>query len=439
MLFFLYNLLLVLLSPLLMVFLWIRRARGKESPKTWRERWGHLPTLPNRDGSPTIWVHAVSVGEVMAAVPVLRELRAQFPPALLVLSTTTVGGREVAEKQIDTKLADVVVAFPLDFPQVVRRAFRVVRPDAVVLMEWEIWPNFLFAAVCPVVVLNGRISDKGLRRGLGSRWFLKTVLGRVAQFAMQSDEDARRAALVGARAERVRVLGNTKFDEATHALTDAERVALRADLGFSDDGPILVCGSTRPGEEAILSAAIYELLRTTVPNLRIVVAPRHLDRKEVAGDPFVSEPEFAPLVWRSEQQSSPTQMGVVPRILMLDTFGELAKVYAVADVAFVGGSLLPFGGQSVFQPLAQGVPTLFGPHMNNQRDIAALAQSAGVGFVVRDAEQFAREVTRLLFLPADERESLRKAARDLIERNQGVARQGAELVARLIADGGTRR
>ncbi len=424
---FLYDLLLFLLSPLILAFLLVRLWRGKEDKTHWGERWGMLPPqIKAQTGSPRIWVHAVSVGEVMAAAPVLRTLRARYPDALLLLSTTTIGGREVAQKQIPP--ADGVVYYPLDFLPCVWMALSVFRPDTVVLMEWEIWPNFLTVAKqkgAKIAVLNGRISDKGLRRGLRATFWTRPALQTVDVFAMQSAEDARRAALVGAPSDRVRTVGNTKFDESVHALTPDETAALRMNLGIPAAAPVWVCGSTRPGEEAVITEA-FAIAQKAVPDLFLVVAPRHLDRADEAMEPFVKA-GFA-----VRRRSGAGGRGLSP-ILLLDTFGELARVYAVADVAFVGGSLFPFGGQSVFQPLAQGTPAIFGPFMNNQRDIVALSQAEGVGFMVSaDAQSLANEVLRLLQLPPDAKAILREKARALIARNQGVSEKCVQIVADLL-------
>ncbi len=425
---FVYNLFLLVLSPLLALYLLWRLAKGKEDRAHWAERWGRLSdAVQGEQGSPRIWVHAVSVGEVMAAAPVLRALRARFPDALIVLSTGTIGGREVARKQ--SPPADDVIYFPLDLPFTVRRALEAVRPDAVVLMEWEIWPNFLSAARglfgAKIVVLNGRISDRGLARGRRASFFIGPGLRAVNRFAMQSDEDARRAVLVGCDPARVTTIGNTKFDEAVRPLTDRERADLHGDLGIPIGAPVWVCGSTRPGEEAIIAQAFGRVRNQAHPHLHLIVAPRHIERAAEVVAVFEAGGLTA-----ARRSSRPAE---APTVLVLDTFGELGRVYAVADVAFVGGSLLPFGGQSVFQPLAQGAPALFGPHMNNQRDIAALSRAAGVGFLVTNADTLADEVTRLLALPVEEKNALADAARALIARNQGVAERCADLVAGLLA------
>ena len=425
---FLYNALLLLLSPLLLGFLLVRLVRGKEDKNHWAERWGILPFASEHAGTPRLWVHAVSVGEVMAAAPVLRELRACYPDALILLSTTTRGGREVAQKQLPP--ADFVAYYPLDFFPVVWLVLRTFRPDVIVLMEWEIWPNFLTLAKrlgAKIVVLNGRISDKGLKRGMKAAFWTRPALHAVDAFAMQSGEDTRRAALVGTPQNRLQTVGNTKFDEAVHPLTTEETAALRADLNLPANAPVWVCGSTRPGEEVLIAEAFVHI-RQTLPHAALIVAPRHLDRANEAAAPF----EKAGFSVRRRSVFLPPSDE--REIILLDTFGELLGVYAVAKVAFVGGSLLPFGGQSVFQPLAQGTPAAFGPFMNNQRDIAALSQAEGVGFVVQNAQELAETVLRLLEMPEEETAALRQKARNLIARNQGVARRGVEIIAGLLGD-----
>lgn len=426
----LYNLLLWLFSPLIYVLLLHRLAKGKEDRDHWGQRWGQLPDEVTSDvRRPRFWVHAVSVGEVMAAVPVLRELRQRFPDAFILLSTTTPGGREVALKQVPP--ADVVVYYPLDFGFAIKRALRAARPDAVLLMEWEIWPNFLTQARrmgAVVAVLNGRISDKGLRRGRKSGGLLRPGLNAVNRFAMQSEEDSRRAALVGADPARVVTLGNTKFDESSTPLTPEERTALRAELGIPEGAPVWVCGSTRPGEEEIIADAVAILEQA--PNLQhpwyLIVAPRHLDR--------VDEVEAA--LRAGGLTPVRRSRGETGSVLILDTFGELARLYAIADVAFVGGSLLPFGGQSVFQPLAQGVPAVFGPYMNNQRDIAALSIAGGLGQEVDGQESLAHAIyNRITASPEEKRETAQRA-RALIERNQGVARRCVDEVETLLRNAG---
>ena len=443
-----YNLLLILLTPIILPYLLWRLANGKEDRDHWGERWGtYPPDLAQDTRSPRIWLHAVSVGEAMAAVPVVRELRKRYPDALLVVSTITPAGREVARQRFEAQ-ADAIVYFPLDYPLAVNAALASVRPDLVLLMEWEIWPNFLQAAKrrhgATIAVLNGRVSDRGLRRGSRGRFFTGPGLAAVDLFAMQSAEDARRAALVGADPAKVVTTGNTKFDESERMLAPEERAALRADLGIPAGVPVLLCGSTRnapsdsggPDEEVLVAEAITRI-RERFPDLFVIVAPRHLERADAVA--AILEGAGMRVRRRSEGAEGPhlRAPGGYPGVraapsdantLLLDTFGELGRAYAVADVAFVGGSLVRQGGQSAFQPLAQGVPALFGPYMNNQRDIAALSAAEGVGFPVADAAGLAAEVIRLLSLPDAEREEMAAKARALIDRNQGVTVQTLDAV-----------
>ena len=418
-----YNLLLFLLSPLLLLYYAFRLTTGKEDPVHWRERFGFFPPLAGARGELRFWVHAVSVGEVMAAKPILRELRKRHPEAFLLLTTTTRGGREVAQSVADTSQ---IAYFPLDFPWAVVRALKTVRPDAILLMEWEIWPNFLKAAKqqgAKVAVLNGRISDKGLRRGLKARWLMESGLGCVDLFAMQSDEDTRRAGLVGAPKDRIQTFGNTKFDESATMLNSEERVKLRAELGIPEGALVWICGSTRDGkdgvpDEEVLIAEAIKHIRDRFPELWLIVAPRHLERVEAV------KAHLPGSVQRSKGEHGAT--------LLLDTFGELGRAYAIADVGFIGGSLAPWGGQSVFQPLAQGVPALFGPNMNNQRDIAALAISEGVGEQVADAATLAEAVCRWIALSPEQKAQNAAKARGLIERNQGVSAKCLDAVESLL-------
>lgn len=444
---FVYNLLLFLLSPLVLGLLLYRLSQGKEDKDRWGERWGKLPPSIGEDQrAPRFWVHAVSVGEVFAAAPVLRELRKRYPDAYILLSTTTTGGREVAQNQMPP--ADEVIYYPLDFRFAVNRALERVRPDVVILMEWEIWPNFLTAAKrrgARIAVLNGRVSDKGLRRGLKARFFTGPGLAAVDRFLMQSEEDSRRAALVGADPEKIVTVGNTKFDESMKPLTDEERNALRVDLGIPEGVPVWICGSTRdarkgdtPDEEVFVAEAA-RIVRERFPDLHLILAPRHLPRADDAAASL--EKAGFTVARRSVQRGFPSLAGYPegtrgegqhPPVLLLDTFGELGKAYAVTDVAFIGGSLVRQGGQSVFQPLAQGVPAVFGPYMSNQRDIAALSKAEGVGFEVKDADGLAAEVIRLLSLPSDEKRGIAEKARALIKRNQGVSARCVGEVERLL-------
>ena len=423
---FAYNAALLLATPVLLPWLWVRRSKGKEDAARWGERWGRWPGIDAPGKAPRIWVHAVSVGETVAAGPVLRALRERWPNACLILTTITPTGQAVA---IGRPEPDAVRYFPIDFPVAARRAVATARPDLLLLMEGEIWPNTLVAAKdsgARIAVVNGRLSDRKLPAWKRSAAWIRGGLDAVDVFAMQSDEDARRMVSLGVDPNRVAVMGNTKFDESARPLDTDERAALRAELGIPPDVPVLVCGSTReggngvPDEERLVADAVARV-RQVHPNLHVVVAPRHLERVDAVLEAFPG--------------AGRRSLGEPARPdLVLDTFGELSRVYAIAEFAFVGGSLVPWGGQSVFQPLAQGVPVVFGPHMNNQRDIAALAIAEGVGTQVPDSMGLADTLLAHLDMPQTEKDSLSQRARQLIARNQGAAKRVVALAEQLLGD-----
>jgi 3-deoxy-D-manno-octulosonic-acid transferase len=421
----LYNLLLALAAPLALPWYAWQVARGAERT-AWRERLGGLPTLGGA-GAPRIWVHAVSVGEVTAAEPVLRELRARWPHAGILLSTTTRSAQRIARER--ALPVDLVAHYPVDLLPAVRRALRRIRPDLVVLTEWEIWPNFVREAArsgAVVAVVNGRVSERGLRRARRVRSVFREALERVDAFLMQSEVDAGRAMELGAPAARVAVVGNSKFEERAEPLTAEAIAAIRRELGIPADAPVWVCGSTRPGEEALIGRAWRRVLARH-PGLVTIVAPRHLARAEEAATALRVAGA------RVRLRSAPGSGAAAGEVLLLDTLGELASVYALADCAFVGGSLLPFGGQSLFQPLAQGIPVLFGPYVENQREIAGLCLDARVGFRVQDERELAAAVVRLLSLQPEERREIRARARGVIEANRGVARRTVAMLAEKLA------
>ena len=437
-----YNLILLLLSPLIAALLAQRYLSGKSRPG-WAERWGHLPPNLRRrqKEKPRLWFHAVSAGEVVAAVPILRELRARLPEAELIFSVITPAGMEMATQQA-APFVDALFYFPFDLPWVAKRVARTLQPEVFVSLESELWPNVLFElnrAGAATVMVNGRISDKNYRRsrrfgGLLFRW----MLSHVDRLLMQSAADAERVrALGGGLSEpgRVAVLGNSKFDQALTRLSAEETRALRRELRLPESAPVFVAGSTRSQEEEQVVFAAYRVMQARVPELCLVIAPRQIDRAEavVAAMQAVGfEPQRRT---QSKDQPRPadTANGEV-RHLVLDTLGELANVYAVAAITFVGNSFPPVvkgGGQNLLQPLAHGKPVLFGPLTATIRSEAALAQEAGVGFRVQSAEEMAETGLRLLENEAMRRE-IEAHALDLIAANRGVSARYAEAITELL-------
>jgi 3-deoxy-D-manno-octulosonic-acid transferase len=386
-----------------------------------RERLGLV--RHERPARPVGWIHAVSVGEAIAAAPLVEALRRTWPALPLVVSTVTETGARVVRERF-AGLAQHRY-FPLDFPGAARRVVASVEPAFFVSMETELWPNFLrtlAARGVPTMIANGRLSDRSFSRYRLLRGAMQRVLGHVTVFAMQSDEDARRVIALGAPPERVVVTGNLKHEPLPDPAGAAPRVRRR--VGRAAAQPLWIAGSTHRGEdEAVLEAHRRALAERA--NLVLVLAPRHPER--VAEVMALAARIGFPAVRRSELSTR----GAAAPVIVLDTVGELAQLYAIADVVFVGGSLMPFGGHNVLEPALRGKPVLFGPHTSNFRDAAAILLAGGGGQVVHDAAGLATELCALLADPGL-RERRGAAAREAAASRHGAARATLELVGRYL-------
>ena len=375
-----------------------------------RERLGFVPARL-RGGGPSIWVHAVSVGEVLAVSELVRRLRAEFPNHRVVISTTTDTGQKLAASRFG---AENVFYFPLDFTFSIRRWMRALRPELVVVAETEFWPNFLRIAKkddARIAIVNARISDRSLPGYMRWRGILRRALAGIDFFLAQTSEDARRLKEIGAPEDRISVGGNLKYDvpaPTKTAIVDQLQSALRQSSG----GPMLVCGSTVEGEEPLLLDAFKQVL-ATYPAATLLLAPRHPERFDAVAE--LLKQSAVPFQRRSQWSGAPLR----ERVLLIDSIGELAGLYALADVAFVGGSLAPRGGHNIIEPAQHGVPILVGPHTENFRDIVALFQANDAVRVV-EVGTLAQTVLGL-FANADERRSLgARAAGTLRLQQQGA-------------------
>jgi 3-deoxy-D-manno-octulosonic-acid transferase len=404
-------------------YLWKGRGTGKYTTSL-AERAGRLPASlsPGRDRS--VWIHAVSVGEVLAAKALVGPLKERFPGHRLFISTTTVAGNAVARKSV--RSADGFFFAPFDFPGPVRKALDVLNPALLVLVETEIWPNLIHEARrrgTRVAIVNGRLSEGSFAGYRRIRPLLRHVLGEVDLFLMQGQDHARRVRELGAPPERVRVLGNLKFDalDATRASDELARL-----LEAAPGGPLWVAGSTMPGEEEIVLAALRRV-RERIPETALIVAPRHPERFdevpaliEAAGFRCLRRSRLQPGAWRNGS------------VVLLDTLGELAQVYSLASVVFVGGSLVPTGGHNILEPAVCGKAVIVGPHMENFREIADQFRDEDAIVEVRSAEELAAAVGGLI---ADEerRRAIGARARGLVDRNRGAVRLTVDALAGLVA------
>jgi 3-deoxy-D-manno-octulosonic-acid transferase len=441
---FLYSLLTAVALALLTPYFLVRGVREGKYLHSLRERFGFLPReLGTNHTQPrgAIWVHAVSVGELLAGVPLARALQERFPGHRLLVSTTTRTARELARQRC--AFADGIFYFPLDWAWVVRRVFGALRPELVVILETELWPNFLRQArraAVPVVFVNGRISKHSQARALRlARWcpplrtFYRRVLDDGTLYLMQSEVDAERLRGLGAPGERVHVTGNLKFDFEPPQ-PSAFVGWLEQQLAQQQRHPLLVAGSVVAGEEdSVLEA--YAHVRRRWPRALLVLAPRKPERFADAAE-LVTRCGYA--VLRRSRIGTADALGDAVDVLLLDSVGELAALYRLADVVFVGGSLVPAGGHNILEPAWFGRVPIFGPSLDNFRAVADAFLQEGAALCVSDAAQLGQVWVELLADGA-RRERLGQAARTLLERNRGATLRVLERITDVLAAQAVRR
>ena len=404
-------------------FLWRGRGTNRYTAN-FKERFGALPVYLNVDSEPSIWIHAVSVGEVLASRILVEPLRRRFPKHRIFLSTSTVAGNAVARQRVHG--IDGLFYAPFDFPSPVRKVLDTLRPDLLVIVETELWPNLIheaYARGTKIALVNGRISPRSFPRYRKVRALLRGTLSKVDAFLMQAEPHAERIRLLNAPADRVKVTGNLKFD-ALETGRPKERLAR---IILSEPArPIVVAGSTVPGEEEIVLKAL-QTAREKVPNLGLVLAPRHPDRfsevtalVEASGFKAARRTDLEPGQWKAGD------------VLVLDTLGELASVYSLATVAFVGGSLVPQGGHNVLEVSANGVPVLTGPNIQNFQEIANEFHREGALVYVRDATELSREIVSFVTDKA-RRDEVGGRGRALIEPNRGAMGRTVDALSALIS------
>jgi 3-deoxy-D-manno-octulosonic-acid transferase len=400
-----------------------------------------LSKLPaERPGA--IWIHAVSVGEVLSGVALAQKLKATYPQRPLILSTTTQTGQALARERV--KAADAVIYFPFDWAFCVRRALDAVNPALVIVLETEIWPNFLREAdrrKVPVIFVSGRISDKSFARyqkffgcvGFYLRPFLRSALGHARAFLMQSPRDAERVRVLGAPAERVFVSGNLKYDQA---LPDATPMSewLAREVERSGRRPLIVAGSVVSSEEPLALIA-FGVVQGEFPNALLVLAPRKPECFQQAAD-FIQESRRK-FVRRSELKvrgSGDSNGAAIPpdvTVLLLDSIGELASLYRLADGAFVGGSLVESGGHNILEPAAFGKIPVFGPSMENFAEMASRFVSAKAAVQVESPEDAGVAWIELLRDPERQR-LMSETAKRLVDESRGATARAMEEIAKYL-------
>jgi 3-deoxy-D-manno-octulosonic-acid transferase len=411
-------------------YLW--RLRGNIiSSADWRERLGFLPRAFHQSTPGAIWVHAVSVGETLAVAGLVREIQQRYPDRKIFLSHVTVAGREAGVSRLPGIAGRFLL--PLDWASSMRRAFRRIEPELLVIVETELWPNMLRAAReagTRVMVVNGRISDRSFPRYGWIRFFMRPLLANLDRICAQSEIDAERFLSLGAAPERVVVTGNLKFDAQPPGHSEvASRLAhVRTATSRS---PVLVAGSTMPGEEALLLPA-WRKIQQRNPRALFILAPRHPARfEEVAGLLSEGGMKFVRRTQLSLEDEGLRAQIEGAEVLLLDTIGELAGIFELADVVFMGGSLVPTGGHNVLEPAYWAKPILFGPHMHNFRDIAQLLLSQGAAVQVQDAAGLGDELLTLFGQP-ERRARLGHAARKVLDSQRGATGRVLEIMERWL-------
>jgi 3-deoxy-D-manno-octulosonic-acid transferase len=378
------------------------------------------------DGKP-IWIHAASVGEVLGSLPIIEGIRQVSPKLPILLSTMTATGNDLA-KERSPGVKDITF-FPLDHPWVVRRVISLVNPRAFLMAETEIWPNFLRELgrrKIPVLLFNGRISARSLQWYKRFRSLLKMPLTSISAFCMQSSLDAQRIIEIGANPERVTVTGNIKFDQSPPEVTREEKEVLLRNLDLHPGQPIFIAGSTHRGEEGCM-LNVFNRLSPEYPDLVFILAPRHLER---LGEIEIMLKRHK-IPWKRK-----TKLGAAGRrekasVILLDTLGELARLYSIGTIIFVGGSLAKVGGHNILEPLFFKKPVLFGPFMDNFREISDEVLRRDAGFQVKDTEETVLRARTLLETPSL-RSEMGKRGFEIIRDNKGATKKTLETISRFL-------
>jgi 3-deoxy-D-manno-octulosonic-acid transferase len=426
----LYSVLIVTFFLIMSPYLAWQAVRYRKYIGSLRQRFGYLPISFNLDGEESIWIHAVSVGEVLTARAILPQLRERYPRLRLFLSTTTMTGQQIARNSL--QYVDEVFYFPFDLGFIVNRTLRMVRPRLFIMMETEIWPNLLRACHrggIRTVLVNGRISSRSYPRYRLARPFFRRVLADVDRFCMQGEESARRIVEMGADPEKVLVTGSLKFDSldlpGAPVAADRGRNRVLRYFRVATDRPVVIAASTLKGEEEPVLEA-FQRIRARFPGALLIVAPRKPER-------FDEVEQLARRGGWIVARRSELPVDSEPRqdVVVLDTIGELAQLYQVATAVFVGGSIVDQGGHNILEPAVFGKAIVFGPHMQNFAEIARAFVENDAAIQIRSGRDLEQALLGLLTDPV-RRARLGAAARALVEANRGARGKTMTAIARVL-------
>lgn len=427
----LYNVFLhTLVAPFLLAYYLPQILAGNKYQKSLSGKLGRLPVdfVPEQLGRPRLWFHAVSVGEVVALGPLVNSVKELLPKAAVIVSTGTETGQDKARHLITQ--ADAFLYLPIDFPSCVDPVVQRIQPDLFVLMETELWPNLVHSlrhVGATVALANGRISDRSFPRYRRLRPFLSSVLEGIDLFLMATELDAQRIRDMGAPVDRIRITGNTKFDALPGATEPEVESRMRELLDLGPCDRVIVAGSTHPGEHEIV-LDVYKRLAEIFPGLILVLVPRHVERTPAIVSAMVDRHMEAPFL-RSTADGGEKRNG--RSVVIVDRTGELFQVYSLASAVFIGGSLVPKGGQNILEPAAWGKMVLFGPSMEDFRDARDSLVRVGAGIEVNGVEALTVHMRQILSDPLTAA-NLGEKGREAILRHVGSARRNAELRERAL-------
>jgi 3-deoxy-D-manno-octulosonic-acid transferase len=377
-----------------------------------------LPADPPKKGS--VWIHALSVGEVLSALPLVKAIGLQYPEKDVVFTVTTEQGKKIAGKELGEKVR-TLLTMPLDFWWSVRRVVNFIRPSLFILVETDLWPGhieYLKKRGTKIVLINGRISPRTFRSYRRFSFFVRHTFNTMDSCMMQSDLDRDRLLQIGVEEEKVKTVGNIKFDRDWVPMGEEEYEDLLSTLNLEPQSEIWVAGSTHQGEEDIILNAFGRLQRF-FPFLRLIIAPRRVERAEDISRLVMAKGHTSVLKTQISMSGEPYE------VLILDTMGDLERIYGIAKISFVGGSLTPVGGHNLLEPASFGRPVLFGPHTDNFVLMSQLLIEAGGGRRVRDGEDLFETVKALLSDPEQSNRMGRKA-KEFVETSKGALGRAME-------------
>jgi 3-deoxy-D-manno-octulosonic-acid transferase len=384
--------------------------------------------LTNLGGGPRLWVHAVSVGEVTAAAPIVASLKLKRPEIKIIFSTSTETGQQMAQQLV--KGADAFIYFPLDIPYVVRKIIRLANPAVFVMAETELWPNFLKACKLNAVktlMVNGRLSPRSYRKYRLTKCFWRRVLADLSAAGMIAEVDAARMKNIGMAEDRIEVLGNAKYDALAAMAAPALQEEIARRINLHQGERFLVAGSTHPGEEEIV-IRVYQRLLKYYPDFKLIIVPRHVERTAAIRELLISA-GLPDVIAMTEMNNG--KIRAKERIIIVDVIGELFKIYSLATIVYCGGSLVPKGGQNILEAAAWGKVIFYGPSMEDFSEEKALLEDVGCGVTISNEEELLHRILQALEHP-EELEMRGARGKAVVAANMGAAVRYAEMINRVI-------